>query len=129
MASPIEPEVAALSPLTPAALLQRKLYAHELADILRHLIDSTSFASFAPQLNVCMNSVLVEGARTPERDRARVLKVMHEYGGDSLREIAKLAKLSVTDVMPIMLALVGEGRAYESSAGGLFFLKSDKSAR
>ena len=103
--------------------------AHELADMLRHLTGSPSFAPFVRHLNICINSVLNEGARTPARDRTRVVKVMHEYGGDTLREIARMAKLPVTEVMPIMLALIHEGLAYESSEGGLFFLKEDRSAR
>jgi hypothetical protein len=128
MASPSEPEAAAAS-LSASAHLARKLKAHELADNLRSLATLPRFAPFERHLQRCIASVLFEGARTPARDRARVVKAMKEFGGDTVREIAKLTRLPAVDVMPILLALVGEGVAYESSERGLFFLKGDNSAR
>jgi len=117
-------DTAALSALDPhtAALF--------LARVLRFWVEQ--FPHFSPDLNSCINSVLIKGARTPERDRARVLKAMQQFGGGPIADIADEAKLPKEDVQAILDALILCGVVERFPRGKyeiLFFLKDSPEAR
>lgn len=126
--SPREWPDAPLRDLTPEDWLKRKLHGNEVAANLRRLADLAESAPYKSLIYSCINSILIEAARTPQRDRARVLKAMREFGGGVVSDIAENAKLPAPDVEHVLSLLVTEKLAYRSSEGNLYFLTSDSAA-
>lgn len=127
MATPILP---AASPTnSPEAWLRRKQTGNELAAQLRALADREQNEPFKQKVYACINDILIDAARTPARDRARVWKAMKEFGGGDTAHIAEHAKLPRAAVTDALRLLIAEGAAYESPAGKLYFLKHDPTAR
>ncbi len=94
---------------------------------MRRLADREEFAPFKSLVYSCINSVLIDAARTPQRDRARILRSMREFGGGLPSDIAENAKLPAPDVAQTLDALVEENKVHRR--GALYFLVDDQAAR
>lgn len=113
--------------LTPEEWLERKQHGNELAAALGRLADRPEYAPFKDAVYSTINSILIDAARNPVRDRARILKAMREFGGGLPSHIAEEAKLPEPDVQRMLDTLVEEKIAYRR--GALYFLNEDRSAR
>ena len=116
----------AFADLTADERRRRKIRGNETAAELRRVADRVENRPFRAFLYSAINSILIEAARTPQRDCARIIKTMHEFGGGKIGEIAKDAKLPPRDVRRVVEAFVSEGVAYRSAEGDLYFLTSDR---
>lgn len=113
-------------------ILARKLRGNELAAELRRVADRAEFAHYRALVYSCINTILLEAARTPERDRARVLKSLHEFGGGTVADVGAHVKLAPADVSNALGALVAARRVVTVSRSDvvgadatLYFLPDD----
>jgi hypothetical protein len=113
--------------LSPEEWLQRKLHGNELAAAMRRLADRAEMAPYKAHVYACINTILIDAARTPQRDRTRILRSMREFGGGLVADIAECAKLPAPDVERALGLLVEEKAAYRR--GNLYFLTDDPTAR
>lgn len=109
----------------PDGLLASNLAASLLVEELRRLVGQADYARYKPLLLSTINTILVDAARTPEKDRRRVLKALKEFGGGEVKHIAEHARLPVAEVAQVLASLISAKRVYEASGGGLFFLPGD----
>jgi hypothetical protein len=91
-------------------VLARRLKGSLLAEDLRRLAERPEYAHYRALVLSCVNSVTIEAARTPEKDRRRILDALQEHGGGTLKDIAAQAKLPPVDARQTLARLLAEGR-------------------
>ena len=116
-------------------LLARRLQGSLLAEDLRRLAERPEYAHYRALVLSCVNAVLIEGARTPEKDCRRIFDALKEHGGGTVKDIAAQAKLPATDARRILAHLRDEGRVVVRVRGELrgadarlYFLTDDPDA-
>jgi hypothetical protein len=108
--------------LTADERLRRKIDGNGVAAELRRISDRQENAPFRAHLLAAINTILVQSARTPEKDRTRVRWAMREFGGGEIEDIALYAKLPEEDTLRIVAEMCAAGEA-KDGGGGLYFLK------
>jgi hypothetical protein len=112
--------------------LARKLAGSLLAEELRRLADRSGYEQFRAHVLSCVNSVLIDAARTPDKDRARVLKALHEFGGGTVADVAEQTKLTPAEARRYLAELCTSARIVvrrrtngDGHAVPLYFLPDD----
>jgi hypothetical protein len=116
-------------------VLARRLQGSLLAEDLRRIADRPEYARYKALVYSCLNSVLIEAARTPEKDQRRILDALRQYGGGTCKDIARQAKLPASDMRQTLAQLCAAGlvvvRARGEQRGAdalLYFLTDDPNA-